>query len=106
NPLSDEAYLEAGSIALRFEDLARAERQFSLALGRVSGDAYATLELGAIASSRGDRTRATQFFERAVRLSPRDELARAALASVRKGEQVGVDELNRAILVKGQQLGG
>jgi O-antigen ligase len=106
NPLSDEAYLEAGSIALRFNDLARAERQFSLALGRVPGDAYATLELGAIASTRNNRTVAVQFFERTVRLDPRDELARAALASVRQGKKVGVDELNRAILVKGQQLGG
>jgi tetratricopeptide (TPR) repeat protein len=106
NPLSDEAYLEAGSIALRFEDLARAERQFSLALGRVPGDAYATLELGAIASSRGDRAAALRFFERTVRLDPRDQLARAALAAVRAHKKVGVDELNRAILVKGQQLGG
>jgi tetratricopeptide (TPR) repeat protein len=106
NPLSDEAYLEAGSIALRFEDLARAERQFSLALGRVPGDAYATLELGAISSSRGDRAAALRLFERTVRLDPRDQLARAALAAVRSGKKVGVDELNRAILVKGQQLGG
>jgi tetratricopeptide (TPR) repeat protein len=106
NPLSDEAYLEAGSIALRFEDLARAERQFSLALGRVPGDAYATLELGAISSSRGDRAAAQRLFERTVRLDPRDQLARAALAAVRAGKKVGVDELNRAILVKGQQLGG
>jgi tetratricopeptide (TPR) repeat protein len=106
NPLSDEAYLEAGSIALRFEDLARAERQFSLALGRVPGDAYATLELGAIASNSGDRAAAQRLFERTVRLDPRDQLARAALAAVRAGKKIGVDELNRAILVKGQQLGG
>ncbi|HEY5390247.1 MAG TPA: O-antigen ligase family protein, partial [Solirubrobacteraceae bacterium] len=106
NPLSDEAYLEAGSIALRFEDLARAERQFSLALGRVPGDAYATLELGAIASSRGDRAAALRSFERTVQLDPRNQLARAALAAARVGKKVGVDELNRAILVKGQQLGG
>jgi tetratricopeptide (TPR) repeat protein len=106
NPLSDEAYLDAGSIALRFGDLTRAERQFSLALGRVPDDAYATLELGAIASSRGDRAAALRLFQRTVRLDPRDRLARAALAAVRGGKRVGVDELNRAILVKGQQLGG
>ena len=37
NPLSDEAYLVAGSIALRFGDLARADHEFSLALGRTPG---------------------------------------------------------------------
>ena len=106
NPLSDEAYLEAGSIALRFADLARAQQQFSRALDRVPGDPYATLELGAIASTSGNRASALRLFDRAVRLDPRDELARQALASVRDGKTVGVDELNRAILLKGQQLGG
>ena len=55
NPLSDEAYLVAGSIALRFGDLARADHEFALALGRTPGDAYATLERGAIASTENDR---------------------------------------------------
>jgi tetratricopeptide (TPR) repeat protein len=106
NPLSDEAYLEAGSIALRFGDLARAERQFSFALSRVPGDAYASLERGAIASTRDERKVALGFFEQAVRLDPRNPLAQQALASVRLGKTVDVDELNRAILTKGQQLGG
>jgi len=106
NPLSDEAYLEAGSIALRFGDLARAERQFSLALGRVPNDAYASLERGAIASTRDEHKDALQLFEQAVRLDPRNPLAQQALASVRLGKTVDVDELNRAILTKGQQLGG
>jgi tetratricopeptide (TPR) repeat protein len=106
NPLSDEAYLESGSIALRFDDLARADRQFSLALDRVPGDAYATLERAAIASTRNDRPSALRLFERAVRLDPRDGLARQALALVRDGKTVSVDELNRAILLKGQELGG
>ena len=34
NPLSDEPYLVAGSIALRFGDLARADHEFALALER------------------------------------------------------------------------
>jgi tetratricopeptide (TPR) repeat protein len=106
NPLSDEAYLEAGSIALRFNDLARADRQFSLALGRVPDDAYATLERAAIASTRNNRASALRLFERAVRLDPRDQLARQALAMARDGKIVDVGELNRAILLKGQQLGG
>jgi len=104
NPLGDQAYLVAGDIALRFGDLARAEREFSLALERSPGDAYATLERGAIASSRGERNTATALLERAVRLSPRDALAREALSVVREGHRVDVAELNREILLKAQQF--
>jgi hypothetical protein len=103
NPLSDRAYLVAGSIALRFGDLARAKHEFSLALGRVPGDAYATLELGAIASELGERARALVLLERAVRLNPRDPLTRQALDTVRSGKRVNVEELNRSILVKAER---
>ncbi|HEY4450493.1 MAG TPA: O-antigen ligase family protein [Solirubrobacteraceae bacterium] len=104
NPLADDAYLLAGSIALRYGDLARAERQFSLALGRVPGDAYAALELGAIASAEGEMGRATALLSHAVGLDPRDPLARAALRSVRAGRRVNVAELNLLILRQAQQL--
>jgi hypothetical protein len=104
NPLSDEAYLVAGSIASRFGDIARAEHDFSLALQRVPGDAYATLELGAIASEAGDRARALALLERARRLNPRDPLAREALQTVRSGKRVSVDALNRSILLKAERL--
>jgi tetratricopeptide (TPR) repeat protein len=104
NPLSDEAYLVAGTIALRFGDLARADHEFSLALARVPGDAYATLERGAIASSSGDRAGALRLLERAARLNPRDPLTRQALLLAREGRRVSVGELNRSILLKARQL--
>jgi len=104
NPLSDQAYLLAGTIATRYGDLARADHEFSLALGRTPGDAYATLERGAIASTRGDREGALQLLDRAVRLNPRDQLARQALQLVRQGRRVSVEALNRSILLKAQQL--
>jgi tetratricopeptide (TPR) repeat protein len=104
NPLSDQAYLVAGDIALRFDDLARAEHEFSLALERSLDDVYATLERGAIASSRGERSTATALLTRAVRLSPRDPLAQQALRVVREGRRVDVAELNREILLKAQQF--
>jgi tetratricopeptide (TPR) repeat protein len=104
NPVSDQPYLVAGSIALRFDDLPRADHEFSLALGRTPGDAYATLERGAIASTMGDRTQALGLLARAVRLNPRDSLTRQALVLVRAGERVSVEELNRSILLKAQQL--
>lgn len=104
NPLSDAPYLLAGSIALRFGDLARADHEFSLALGRNSDDAYATLERGAIASARGEQKLALALLQRTARLSPHDELIHEVLMSVRKGERVSIDELNRSILLKAQKL--
>jgi hypothetical protein len=104
NPLSDKPYLLAGSIALRYGDIARAEHDFTLALKRVPGDAYATLELGAIASELGEHARALALLESAVRLNPRDTLARQALRTVRAGQRVSVEALNRSILLNAQRL--
>jgi tetratricopeptide (TPR) repeat protein len=104
NPLSDDAYLVAGSIALRFGDLARADHEFALALGRTPGDAYATLERGAIASTENNRRRALELLERAVLLNPRDPLTRQALRLAREGKRVNVEELNRSILLKARQF--
>jgi tetratricopeptide (TPR) repeat protein len=104
NPLSDEADVLAGTIALRYGELDRADHEFALALARTPGDAYATLERGAIASARGERNAARALLERAVRLDPREPLTRQALEVVRAGGRVSIEELNRAILLKGQQL--
>lgn len=104
NPLSDEPYLVAGSIALRFGDLARADHQFALALERTPDDAYATLERGAIASARGDRASALALLRRAVYLNPRDPLTHEALSTARRGERVNITELNRFILLQAKQL--
>ena len=104
NPLSDQANLLAGSIALRYGDYARADHQFALALQRSPDDAYATLERGAIASSRGQRALALALLTRAVALNPRDPVAKGALQAARRGERVNVQELNRAILIRAQQI--
>jgi tetratricopeptide (TPR) repeat protein len=104
NPLSDEPYLVAGSIALRFGDLPRADHEFALALERSPGDAYATLERGAIASSENEPRAALALLERAARLNPRDELTQQALRLAREGKRVDIAELNRSILLNAQQL--
>jgi len=98
NPLADEPYVVAGDIAVRYGDLARADREFALALERNSEDAYATLERGAIASARGERARALIDLARAVRMDPHEPLARSALAIARRGRRVNVAALNSAIL--------
>lgn len=104
DPLSDEAYLLAGSIALRLGDLERADREFSRALERVPHDAYATLELGAIASERGQARRAVALLKRAVRLNPHDRLTLAALRVSLSGRRVDVAQLNRTILLDARHL--
>jgi O-antigen ligase len=104
NPLSDQPYLVAGSIALRFGDLARADREFSRALARTPRETYALLERGAIASERGQRAQALVLLERSVRLNPHDELAQAVLRIVREGRRVSVEGLNRSILHNARHL--
>lgn len=104
NPLSDEPYVVAGTIALRLGEYMRADHAFALALGRTPDEAYATLERGAIASINGDRREALALLERAVRLAPRDPLARAALATVRGGHRVDIGALNLSILHNAQQF--
>ncbi|HXA54590.1 MAG TPA: O-antigen ligase family protein [Solirubrobacteraceae bacterium] len=104
DPLSDEPYVVAGTIALRRGELARADREFALALGRTPSDAYATLERGAIASARGRRREALGLLERAAHLNPRDPLTCAALALTRRGGRVNIRELNRSILLNARQF--
>jgi hypothetical protein len=104
NPLSDEPYVVAGSIALRFGELSRADHEFALALQRVPGDAYAMIERGAIASSLGNRRQALRFLRRAAYLDPRNPLAARALTMVRSGQRINIEELNRSILSEAQQL--
>lgn len=104
NPLSDEPLLVAGSIALRRGELARADREFARALRRTPGDAYATLERGAIASARGRTLLALMLLRRAAALSPRDPIAGRALALARRGKRIDVDALNRSILSNAQEF--
>jgi len=104
DPLSDEALVVSGNIAVRLGDLRRADREFARALERVPLDAYATLERGAIASTRGERRRALGLLERAALLNPRDPLASEALLLARSGRRVSVQRLNLAILTQARQL--
>jgi Flp pilus assembly protein TadD len=106
DPVSDRPALIAGSIALRYGDLARARTSFQDALDRNPRGQYATLELGAIASVQGDRARALTLVSRAVALAPRDGTAREVLAVVRDGGTVDVAALNARILSAGQRLTG
>jgi tetratricopeptide (TPR) repeat protein len=104
NPLSAEPYVVAGSVALRYGELSRADHEFARALRRAPDEEYATLERGAIASQRGHSALALALISRALKLYPHNGLAREALEGIRAGERVNVGELNAAILRNAQQL--
>jgi hypothetical protein len=105
DPVSPQPYLIAGSIALRRGELVRGDREFARALDRSPDDAYATLERGAIASTRGERRRALALLGRAAALNPRDPLTGQALELARHGRRVDVRKLNQVILLQARQLG-
>ena len=104
NPLSDEADLLAGNIALRLGQLPRARDEFLKALARTPEDSYATLELGVIASFDGERADAIGYLARAARLNPREPLGAEALELARQGKRLSVQGVNRAILLKGRNF--
>jgi O-antigen ligase len=97
NPLSDQPFLVAGTIALRQEDLRRARREFLAADDRNPRSWYAALELGAIASNLDERQPALRWLERARGLNPLDSTTRSALGTVRRGKAVNITAMNRAI---------
>ena len=106
NPLSSKPALVAGTIALRLGLPVRAQSEFTSALERDPKSPYATLQLGAIASSRGEQRRAVALLGRAVELSPRDEVATTAFRRARGGRRVDVDDLNRELFARALEEGG
>ena len=94
----------AGTIALRLTDYARAQKEFEEALDREPRNAFATLQLGAIASTRGDRAGAVRLLTRAARLAPKDPLTQAAFSVARAGRQVDIEALNSKILGRAKDL--
>jgi tetratricopeptide (TPR) repeat protein len=97
NPLSEQPYLLAGTLLVSQGNLPAARAEFQRAQDRTPRDAYAALELGAIASARGERAEAVTLLRRALALNPRDRIARATLAKVVAGGRVDVAALNEQL---------
>lgn len=103
NPASPTPSLTAGTIALALGDLGEARQRFRHALERDPENFYAVLELGAIAADQGHRERGLTLLRRASRLSPLNDVVDDAIERVEAGDSVGLEMLNRDILVRARQ---
>jgi len=97
NPLSERPQLIEGSIDLRLGLIADARRSFIGALARDPRNAYATLELGAIAADAGQLQRARMLLARALALNPGDAVTKAALAELQTRHRIALNDLDRQI---------
>ncbi len=104
DPLSDEPYVVAGDIAVRYDRLTLASHYFARALSRTPHESYALLQLGAIASTLGQRARAVMLLQRAARLDPRNSVTLEALSAARAARAVTVQAVDRAIFEAGARL--
>ena len=104
NPLATTAQLTEATIALRLGRTEHAERALREALEREPANSYALFELGLIAAARGDRRKGSRLLAETLRHSPRDQVVRDALASVRAGRRIRLDRINRAIVTRARYV--
>lgn len=106
NPWSDAAPLTSGVIAARAGDGTRARHAFGRALARNRYSWFAHVELASVESVAGHRSRALAQLRRAQALDPRQPVIINALESVRRGERLTPDTLDKAFLDRLQVLTG
>jgi hypothetical protein len=104
NFLSDRPDLIAGAIAMRLDDLSRAEDAFSAALERNRDNWYARLELGIIASLQGKRAQALANLRGAEVLNPREPIVDDVIRRVRTGKRVSPRAVDRIFLQRLEEL--
>jgi hypothetical protein len=104
NPLSPLPDLVGGSIALQLSRWSDAERLFRDAQARDRHSQFAEFELGLLAARAGRRAEAQARLAHAVALSPRDDIARAALSRVRAGRPVNIASVNHELAQQTRDL--
>jgi Flp pilus assembly protein TadD len=105
NPLDATPPLTSGTIALLENRPSIAEREFAEALDREPRSDYALLELGALASARGDAAQGRRLVGRAAELSPRDRQIALVLRQVEQGRKVDLAAVNGSILRRARARG-
>lgn len=106
DPLSVEPDATGAAIALRTDRPEEAAERFEAVLERDPDDAYATLQLGALASERGDDEEAVALLSRAAELSPRDAIIDEALAAARDGRAIEAAEVYDDVLERQRAITG
>jgi hypothetical protein len=100
NPLSDEPYLVAGTIAVRRHEWATAKGFFMSALNRHRESWYAYLEVGLADAKLGHRKAALVALRSAGRLDPKEPLVTNAETAVLHGQPLSVDALDRTLAAR------
>lgn len=98
NPMSDEPYVVAGTVAERRRDWPRVASLFRHAIGRNRSNWYSHLELGVASAELGERQAALGELQTARRLDPREPSVREVLEAVREGKRVPVEDLDSQLL--------
>jgi O-antigen ligase len=98
NPTSARPDLFKGTIALRLSQPTRAERAFLEVVEREPRNAYAWLQLAALASQRRDHALARRRIGRAFALNPKDEPTRMTRKVLHKGARVTPQDVLRNVL--------
>lgn len=98
NPLSPTAYTTAAVVETNHHRYGDAKVYIRKALDRESGDPFAYLALGAIASAEDRRPDALRYVARARALSPQDRVAKRVQRMLRRGRFVTPERLNQMIL--------
>ena len=98
NPISPRPALIEGAIAVERDQARRAERAYREVIDREPRNAYAWLQLAALASAREDRGEARRRIGRAAALAPRDEATRKARAVIGEGSKITPKQVTRVVL--------
>lgn len=100
NPLSAQASLVEGLIAVRMSRLEQARASFERAAALEPRDWFARFELGLVAGARRDRPGALRELLAAARRNPRDRLVLQALALARDGRTMSFQTAQRALRLR------
>jgi hypothetical protein len=98
DPLSADALVVEGSVAIRLRDFARAREAFERALDREPKNWYAHLELALIAGRLGDYAEARVQIDRARALNPLDPGVVKAAELIERRAPIDPDEVNAVYL--------
>ena len=105
NPLSATPDAAAGSIAIQLDRPGEAEARFRAAVDREPGESHSHLRLGALLVNAGRREEGLEQLREALRLNRRDAIVRRTLKRARRGREIDIKAVNRAIADRYRSLG-